>query len=112
MYGGHTSLILLDESRTYAKLVDIVILELGIGYVGMVTVSLNSTLPLVRIFSDSNVLSYLGLKSIDAHPLSYPINVEVLPTYPWQSRCILPRPKSSTNNRDLRLIVFFATNTL
>ncbi|XP_022851497.1 uncharacterized protein LOC111373222 [Olea europaea var. sylvestris] len=109
LYGGHTSLILVNNTCTYDELVNLVISELGLNHaeVGVrLTYSLDSSLPLVRILSNNNVLTYLRLRSLDGIVSNYPITVDVITIDSWQSTGALQCPESSITTFESSANVF------
>ncbi|CAA3017786.1 Hypothetical predicted protein, partial [Olea europaea subsp. europaea] len=78
-YKSQSALVTIDHNCCYLKLVETAMAEFGLDPTReVVTMNyiLSIDLPPVKITSDSNVLSYMTLKSIDRDPSKYPINVE------------------------------------
>ncbi|CAA3018156.1 Hypothetical predicted protein, partial [Olea europaea subsp. europaea] len=78
--GSQVSLVLIDRSCGYLRLVDTVMKEFSFDLVKVaVTMKyvLNSDLPSIAIKSDENVLSYMILKDMSRDPAKYPIHIEV-----------------------------------
>ncbi|CAA3010210.1 Hypothetical predicted protein [Olea europaea subsp. europaea] len=78
--GSQVSLVLIDRSCGYLRLVDIVMKEFSFDPAKVaVTMKyvLNSDLPPIAIKSDENVLSYMVLKDMSHDPAKYPIHIEV-----------------------------------
>ncbi|CAA2955873.1 Hypothetical predicted protein, partial [Olea europaea subsp. europaea] len=81
---AHKSLVLIDRSFGYLRLVDTIMKEFGLDPTKVVVTIkyiLNSDLPLITIKSDNNLLSYIVLKDMNRDPAKYPIHIEVTTTH-------------------------------
>ncbi|CAA3020887.1 Hypothetical predicted protein [Olea europaea subsp. europaea] len=71
---------MVDRNCSYTKLVNNVVNEFGLDQSKVAVTlkyELSSDLPLVLIKNDSNVNSYLVLKSLNCDPSKYPLTIEV-----------------------------------
>ncbi|CAA2966910.1 Hypothetical predicted protein [Olea europaea subsp. europaea] len=74
------SLVLIDRSCKYLRLVDTVMKEFSFDLAKVaVTMKyvLDSDLLSIAIKSDENVLSYMVLKDLSRDPAKYPIHIEI-----------------------------------
>ncbi|CAA2952173.1 Hypothetical predicted protein [Olea europaea subsp. europaea] len=79
LYRLQSALVMVDHNCSYIKLVETAVIEFSLDPTKVavtMTYTLNVNLPPVRISSDSNVGTYVTLKTVERDLSKYPINIE------------------------------------